>query len=1073
METNKRLIGFRFPRRYSLMAMMLLSLGGGSLNASEAPLVSSIQQEGLVVKGVVLDQNGETLIGVNVLEEGTTNGTITDFDGNFTLKVANKNAKIRVSYIGFDDQIIKVQSGVLKVVMKESSEVLEEVVVVGYGQQKKESVVGSIAQVTGEKLKSKGSMSNLTDALSGAMPGVTVMTTNGNPGGGGEHGAESQILIRGMNTWNNAQPLILVDGMERSMNDIDVNEIESFSVLKDASATAVFGVKGANGVILINTKRGEKGKTKVTAEANVAIKSLSRAEKPMDSYTGRVARNYAIVNELPLYGSQYWQYFTTANELELYRSQVEPEKYTNVDWQDYMLSDAAYSTKYNVNISGGTDFVKYFTSLGYVYDGDILDTGENSRGYSPAFRYDRFNFRTNLDFSLTKTTQFKVNLSGYYGKQQTPANGIFNMWYSVYKYSPSSALPVYSDGTYGMDDATSDRLGNNGYFYMMTNGTKVTNRTSITTDFELQQKLDFITKGLSFKGRFSFDNYFTSLGQQISDDLANYQRKIWDKENGVWKYDVPATGNDGFDFYPDPLGYTTEYLNETTANQTRRNMYYEMSLSYNRRFGVHNVGALALFSRQEYATGSVWPSKREDWVGRVTYDYDGKYLAEVNAAYNGSEKFGPGHKFDFFPSLALGWRVSEEKFMKEHLPFISNLKLKYSIGLVGNDNLPGVGQWPYVTTWNEFLENDKLFPNGSFNTGRWPNFGYPAPKPGTYPIFMEGTPGNPDLRWEKARKQNYGIELGLFNNLITANIDIFNEHRYDMLIGSDDRSVPDFFGQTPPAANLGIVDSHGAELEFKLQKNWKDWGVWGSYSWTVAKNKIVYKEDPALKPDYQKAAGYSINQIKPQVVTGIIQSWDDMYTGVLYENAGTNNLLLPGQYRMLDYNGDGIINNNDGCAWGYSTYPQNTYSFSVGVTYKGWSLSCQFYGVYNVSINAYDIAEFDYNSDCVYERNLNETWTPEYHGEGTYRALSMAAKGPTGSSVFYDGSYLRLKTAELSYTFPKSWVNKLSISNLRLYVNGNNLFFWSALPIDIEGSNFKLTSYPNTKQINFGANISF
>ena len=279
METKKKLIGFRFPRRYSLIAIMMLSLGRGSLNASAFPLVSFIQQDGLVVKGVVLDQNGETLIGVNVLEEGTTNGTITDFDGNFTLKVSGKGTKIRISYIGYDDQIVKVQSGVIKVVMKESSEVLEEVVVVGYGQQKKESVVGSIAQVTGDKLKSKGAVSNLTDALSGAMPGVTVMTSNGNPGGGGEYGKDSQILIRGMNTWNNAQPLILVDGMERSMNDIDVNEIESFSVLKDASATAVFGVKGANGVILINTKRGEKGKTKVTAEANVAIKSLVKGGK--------------------------------------------------------------------------------------------------------------------------------------------------------------------------------------------------------------------------------------------------------------------------------------------------------------------------------------------------------------------------------------------------------------------------------------------------------------------------------------------------------------------------------------------------------------------------------------------------------------------------------------------------------------------------------------------------------------------------------------------------------------------------------------------------------------------------
>lgn len=1070
MEANKKKIGLRFPRRYSLAAMLLLSgMGVNVLNANDYPISSSIQQDGFVVKGVVLDQNGETLIGVNILEEGTTNGTISDFDGNFTLSVSNKNAKIRISYIGFNDQVIEAKQGLIKVVMTEASEVLEEVIVVGYGAQKKESVVGSIAQVTGEKLKSKGSMSNLTDALSGAMPGVTVMTTNGNPGGGGEYGAESQILIRGMNTWNNAGPLILVDGMERSMNDIDVNEIESFSVLKDASATAVFGVKGANGVILINTKRGEKGKTKVSAEANIAIKSLSKVEKPVDSYTARLARNYAILNELPLYGNQYWQYYTSANELELYRSQIEPEKYTNVDWQDYMLKDAAYSTKYNVNISGGTDFVKYFTSLGYVYDGDIFDTGTNSRGYSPAFRYDRFNFRTNLDFSLTKTTQFKVNLSGYYGKQQTPANGVHNMWYSVYKYSPSSALPVYSDGTYGMDYAEADRLGFNGYFYMMANGTKVTNRTSITTDFELQQKLDFITKGLSFKGRFSFDNYFTSLGSQITDALTNYQRKIWDRTKNEWVYETPATGNDGFDFYPDPLGYSTEYLNETTANQTRRNMYYEMSLSYNRRFGVHNVGALALFSRQEYATGSAWPSKREDWVGRITYDYDGKYLAEINAAYNGSEKFGPGHKFDLFPSLAVGWRVSEEKFMKEHLPFVSNLKLKYSIGLVGNDNLPGVGQWPYVTTWNEYKNGDVIFSGSGY-----PYFGYPTPKITPYPIFIEGTPGNPDLRWEKARKQNYGIELGLFNNLITANIDIFNEHRYDMLVGSTDRSVPDFYGQTPPAANLGIVDSHGAELEFKIQKNWKDWGVWGAYSWTLAKNKIIYKEDPELKPDYQKAAGYSINQIKPQISTGIIQSWDDLYTGVLYEDASTNSKLLPGQFRLLDYNGDGIINNNDGAAWGYSTYPQNTYSFAVGVSYKGWSLSCQFYGAYNVTINAYEAqSEFDYNSDTVIESVLNETWTPEYNGDGTYRALSMAAKSPVGTANYYDGSYLRLKTAELSYTFPKAWMSKLSIGGLRLYVNGNNLFFWSALPIDIEGSNFSLKSYPNTKQINFGANISF
>lgn len=463
--------------------------------------------------------------------KGTTNGTITDVDGNFVITVSKPEAVLQFSYIGYNTVEIKSTDAKMKVVLEESSQMIDEVVVVGYGAQKKESVVGSIAQVKGENLKSRGAVSNITDALSGTMPGVTVMTSNGNPGGGGEFGEDSQILIRGMNTWNNAQPLVLVDGMEREMNDVDVNEIENFSVLKDASATAVFGVKGANGVILITTKRGQQGKAKVSVEANFAIKSLSKVEKPIGSYEGLLARNYAVVNELPVYGDQYWQFYTSNRMLEKYRTGVDPEKYPNVDWQDVMLRDAAYASKYNLNISGGTDFVKYFTSAGYVYEGDIFDTTQG-RGYKPEFRYDRFNFRTNLDFTLTKTTTFKVNLSGYYGKQQTPGGGIHNMWYGVYKYDPAGAVPIYSDGTYGADYAPSDRLGFNSLFFMNTFGSKVLNRTSITSDFELKQDLDFITKGLSVRGRFSYDNYFTSRGTEVKDAESNYIRKIWDETKG-------------------------------------------------------------------------------------------------------------------------------------------------------------------------------------------------------------------------------------------------------------------------------------------------------------------------------------------------------------------------------------------------------------------------------------------------------------------------------------------------------------------------------------------------------------
>lgn len=1035
---------------------------------------SLITEQQAAVKGIVVDQKGEALIGVNVMEKGTANGTITDIDGNFNLTVSKVGAILQFSYIGYNTAEIASTAVKMKVVLEEASQVIQEVIVVGYGSQKKESVVGSIAQVKGDKLKSKGAVSNITDALSGTMPGVTVMTTNGNPGGGGEFGQESTILIRGMNTWNNAQPLILVDGVERNMNDVDVNEIENFSVLKDASATAVFGVKGANGVILITTKRGQKGKAKVSLEANFAIKSLSKVEKPVGAYEGLVARNFAIVNELPRNGSQYWQYYTSNRLLEKYRTRVDPERYPDTDWRDVMLRDAAYASKYNLNISGGTDFVKYFTSAGYVYEGDIFDTTQG-RGYKPEFRYDRFNFRTNLDFTLTKTTSFKVNLSGYYGKQQTPGGGIHNMWYGVYKYDPAGAVPVYSDGIYGADYSPSDRIGFNSLYYMNTAGSKVYNRTSVTSDFELKQDLEFITKGLSVKGRFSYDNYFTSLGAEVNDSGDNYIRKIWNETKGAWDWYEPATGTDGFDFFPNPLGYTSEYLNDGQAENTRRNMYYEVSINYNRRFGKHNVGALALFSRQEATKGSAWPSKREDWVARITYDYDGKYLFEANGAYNGSEKFGPKHRFDFFPSLALGWRISEEAFMKKYLPFISNLKVKYSIGTIGNDMLNNVGQWPFVTTWNAFGLNDQLFPGGSFNAGRYPNFGSLNPTVSNYPIMLEGTPGNPDLRWEKATKQNIGLEFGFFDNLITGNVDIFKDSRKDMLIGAAQRSVPDFFGQTPPAANIGKVKSYGLEFDIKAQKRFGDFDVWASYNWTLAKNKIEYKEDPELLPFYQKAAGYAIGQVKSQVVSGLVQSWDEMYTGVMFENSSTNNNMTPGAYRMIDYNGNGIIDSNDGCPYAYSQYPQNTYGFSLGGEYKGISLNLQFYGIYNVSINAYEFNdEFAYNSAMIYPSLIENTWTPEYgNKDASYRGLQHIGRTPTGSSVIYDGSFLRLKSVELSYTIPKKLVEKLSLDNIRLYVNGNNLFFWSKLPVDIEGSNFTMKSYPNTKQFNFGANVVF
>jgi len=441
-------------------------------------------------------------------------------------------------------------SGNYTIQIEQGSYNKDEVIVIGYGTSIKNTAVGAIAQTSGESLKTKGAAANLTDALSAAIPGVTVMIKTGAPGTTGEHGKEAEILIRGLSTWNNSQPLILVDGVQRPMSDVSIDEIENFTVLKDASATSVFGVKGANGVILITTKRGQTGKSKVSFEINTSVKSISKIEKPLESYDALVARNWAVIHEIPLMDQVHFGkgFYTSPRILGYYRDNVDPEKYTNVDWQDVMIKDQALTAKYSVNVSGGTEFVKYFTSLTYSDDGDIMNTGtgDNPRGYKSEFKYQRVNFRTNLDFKLTKTTIFKVNLSGYFSNQQTPNQGRNAFWPGLYRYSTTTPLPIYSDGTFGSDDPDKlNLMGNNHYFDLLTGGTSVQKRTALTSDFKLEQQLDFITKGLSARGSLSFDNYFTTQGSNVTDPSA-YITKRFDVKTDSWVFTIPLGASNGF-----------------------------------------------------------------------------------------------------------------------------------------------------------------------------------------------------------------------------------------------------------------------------------------------------------------------------------------------------------------------------------------------------------------------------------------------------------------------------------------------------------------------------------------------
>jgi hypothetical protein len=521
-------------------------------------------------------------------------------------------------------------------------------------------------------------------------------------------------------------------------------------------------------------------------------------------------------------------------------------------------------------------------------------------------------------------------------------------------------------------------MGNNHYFDLLTGGTRVQKRTALTSDFDLQQRLDVVTKGLSARARLSFDNYFTTEGSNVTDP-SNYITKRFDVKSNTWVYTIPLGGSDGLDFNPVPIGYTLE---SPQANNTRRNLYYELALDYKRMFGKHSVEALALFNRTENATGSNWPSKREDWVGRIKYEYDGKYLFETNGAYNGSEKFGPNYKFDFFPSFAIGWRISDEPFIKNNIPkIISNLKLRYSIGWIGVDDLGNnAPQWGYLTTWNPYSQSND-FQNPVQTQG--PSFG--SGIGGTNSIyvnqsFVENATGNPDIRWESKRSQNYGIDFGLFDGLITGTVDYFNDYRYDMLIPSSQRSaVPDFYGQTAPAVNSGEVSSKGLELEFKVFKTFGNVNLWASYMWTVAKNKVLYQEDPEMLPFYQKLEGYQIGQYRNSIAAGMIDGWDKLYTGVMSETSTGRLNTLTGSARLTDYNADGFLNSNDATAYGYARQPQNTYGFSFGGDYKGFSLMAQFYGVYNTTINGggYTSEEMMYGFPLAFQSIVDRSATPE------------------------------------------------------------------------------------------------
>lgn len=1047
----------------------------------ETPVSSEIVVEQPTKKnisGKVTDIKGVAVPGAAVMIKGTTIGTITDFDGNFKFDIPLDSKILSVSFVGMKSQELPIgNKTTFSILLEEQTVGVDEVVVVGYGVQKKESVVGSIVQTTNEELKRSGNVSDLKQALTGQLPGVTTITSSGEPGGVGTGQSATSIFIRGRNTWNGGQPLILVDGVERTMDNLDVSEVESISVLKDASATAVFGVKGANGVILITTKRGSISKPKLSFSYNATALSISKLPQKLDSYDALRIKNEIIERETVL-NEASWVDYTPETIVKRYQMPQSPEYamiYPNVNWVDAMFKDFSVSHRAALNIQGGTTFVNYFGSVTYLHEGDMFEDYENFKGYEPNYNFDRFNFRSNLDFKLTKSTNFKVNLSGYFSQKNT-SNSYHNTnsatnpiaWASAYAMPPDVFLPQYEDGRWGASYRLPTELMQNPVALIYNTGIIQNRATELNADFALEQKLDFLTKGLSSKLSVFYDNRIQTSGNLYDAGNAvrpeagsNTAQKIIYPEKykgpgqdpSEYIENIPTAGSNQFDWIIRPWNIGQEAMSSSILRRTM----YQFQLNYDRKFGKHSVGGLALFKREEYALGNMFKTFREDWVSRLTYDYDGRYLLDINGAYNGSEKFGPGYRFEFFPSVAAGWYISNEEFFT--IDWINKLKLRYSIGMVGDDQ--GGSRWAY---------------DSQYSYGGWARMNSVVGTESPYKWYKESVVGNPDIHWEKARKDNYALEFAVLNSMFSGSVEYFTEDRTDILLDGGSRSsIPPYFGATPPSANGGAVKANGYEISLSFDKRTKS-GLhyWLTVSKTHTQNEIVKRDDPALLASYLQQKGYPIGQSRTLVRAGYYNNWDEIFASVPTE---TNDLAkLPGYFNLLDFNGDGVIKaTEDQIPYGFPEVPENTYNCSFGADYKGFSIQLQFYGVNNVS-RYVPLLNFTSYQNVLFDHVL-DYWSKDNQNASSFLPRWKTQGQNIGDYFLYDGSFLRFKTAEIAYNLPEKWIKGAGLSSLRVFVNGNNLYLWSKLPDDREaawsGGSANQGAYPTPKRINMGVDITF
>lgn len=998
---------------------------------------AAAQQE---VKGVVTDDAGEPLPGVTVMEVGTTNGVITNLDGIYSITVKS-GAQLQFSFVGMHSKVVAVTNSATLDVVLESDEVgLEEITVVAYGTQKKVTITGAITSVGSEEI-GKSPSANITNALAGKVTGVAVVQNTGEPGLD-----EASLHIRGAATLNDASPLVIVDGVERPFSQLNPDEVESISILKDASATAVYGVRGANGVIIVTTKRGEQGKTRISVSSSMAFQQPTNMLDKSNSYIYALGHNERNVND----GNDPSGNVFSEEALEIFKNGGNI-LYPDMDWYDYLFKDFAPQTKTNVTITGGTERVRYFSSVGYLsQDGQL---NEFNTKYNSNFTFKRYNYRTNLDIDVTNTTLLKFTIGGSTQMKNTPRQRSEGLWKEANWAQPMAGSGIV-DGkwvstsqeniTLEYRDPLSGSYGR---------GFENESKTFLNFDIDLVQKLDFITQGLRarVKGAYNTNYTHTKIGATSAD-----------------RYEAITDPNDPNQVVFRKIGDESK-MNYSQSTGKARNWYAEAAVDYNRKFGKHNLGGLVLANQRvvyypkhnnQNMDHFHVPQITLGIVNRVTYDYDTKYMAEVNLGYNGSATFAEGQRFGFFPAFSLGWILTEESFM-ENVGFLNYFKIRGSYGLVGNDK-QGLARFLYLPdAWN--------YGTGGYNFG----YGNSTDQEGATELRI----GNPDVTWETAVKQNIGFDAMFFDSRLKITADYFHEYRNDILIQRS--TVPSFVAAELPVVNMGEVENQGYEIELKWSHNVStDFSYQIGANMSYARNKRLFVDEVPQPYDYLSQTGTPIGQPFGYITDGFFTeevntSTDDRYP----DHSGTR---YPGDLMYKDLNDDGKIDDLDMKAVGYSPIiPEYNFGANLYVQYKGFDLSMTFSGVANTSriLPSYFREPFGGQNRGLFTYLYEGRWTPENADNAIYPRFSqVSSENNYKNSDLYivDASYIRLKNIELGYRIKSAVLKKAGLRNVRVFASGYNLLTFTDFHYyDPESNPGSAGLYPMIKMYNMGLKFNF